>query len=172
MHPYIEFAANHWILFVALAFIIVLLIATEVIRRLQGVNEITPLAATQMFNHNNALLLDIRENNEFKDGRIGGATHIPLGALEGRLKELEKFKNRPIIAYCRTGQRSARACAVLRKHGFENVYNLGGGLVAWQNASLPVNKNKPPSNRRAENDRDRHVCRPVLSLLHARPAPA
>ena len=140
MHQYLEFAARHWALFTALAGVVGLLIATEVVRRLQGAREISPVTATQMFNRENALLLDIRENNEFKDGRIGNAVHIPLGALENRLKELEKFKDRPIIAYCRTGQRSARACVLLRKHGFENVYNLGGGLLAWQNANLPVSK--------------------------------
>ena len=60
--------------------------------------------------------------------------------LPQRVAELEKLKSRPVIAYCRSGSRSGGAGSILKKNGFETVYNLGGGIMAWQNANLPLNK--------------------------------
>lgn len=134
----VEFVTNHPLLFLALAIILTLLIVTEVRRRVSGVRNLGPAEAVALANHDDALLLDIREDGEFKGGHIINSKHIPLSSLDGRLKELEKYKGKPIIAYCRTGSRSVSACNLLRKHGFENVFNLGGGIMAWQNANLPV----------------------------------
>lgn len=107
-------------------------------RRADG--EVGTLAAVQLINHQDALVLDVREDIEYDAGHIANARHIPVGKLEGRLQELEKFKNKPIVVVCRSGMRSNRACSVLRKQGFANVHNLEGGINAWQQASLPVAK--------------------------------
>jgi rhodanese-related sulfurtransferase len=56
------------------------------------------------------------------------------------VKELERFKEKPVIVSCATGNRSGSAAAVLRKHGFTNVVNLAGGIAAWQQAGLPTGK--------------------------------
>jgi rhodanese-related sulfurtransferase len=131
---------NHWILTSLFAALLGLLIGTEVSRRLRGYQEVSPVDATRLINHDEAVVLDLREDREYREGHLMNARHIPLSALDHRIKELEKYKGKPIIAYCRTGQRSGRACALLRRHGFEPVYNLSGGLLAWQNASYPVVK--------------------------------
>jgi rhodanese-related sulfurtransferase len=68
--------------------------------------------------------------------------HIPLGQLSSQTAKLEKFREKPIIATCRTGHRSASACMALRKQGFEKIYNLSGGMLAWESASLPISKNR------------------------------
>ena len=102
--------------------------------------EVGTLAAVQLINHQDALVLDVREDVEYDAGHIANAKHIPVGKIEGRLQELEKFKSKPIVVVCRSGMRSNRACPVLRKHGFTNVHNLEGGINAWQQASLPVVK--------------------------------
>ena len=107
-------------------------------RRAAG--EVGTLAAVQLINHQDALVLDVREDIEYDAGHIANARHIPVGKLEGRLQELEKFKSKPIVVVCRSGMRSNRACSVLRKHGFTDVHNLAGGINAWQQASLPVAK--------------------------------
>jgi len=107
-------------------------------RRAAG--EVGTLAAVQLINHQDALVLDVREDIEYDAGHIANARHIPVGKLEGRLQELEKFKSKPIVVVCRSGMRSNRACSVLRKHGFADVHNLEGGINAWQQASLPVAK--------------------------------
>ena len=108
--------------------------------RLSGVKQIGPQEAVLLFNHEDALVLDVREQSEWADGHIGRAKHIPLGQLKNRLADLEKFKGKPIIAVCRSGQRSNSACGILRKAGFEKLHNLAGGMQAWQQAGLPREK--------------------------------
>lgn len=107
--------------------------------KVSGVTQVNTLEATRLINQD-ALVLDVREDKEFVAGHIPKARHIPLGALPERLKELEKFKTKPIVVNCRSGQRSARACGILKKHGFENVVNLAGGIMAWESAHLPMEK--------------------------------
>ncbi len=79
---------------------------------------------------NNLLLLDVRTDPERKKGHIKGSVHIPLNQLRRRQQELEKFKNKEIVCYCRTGNRSLNAAVYLQKHGF-NASNLKGGIVTW-----------------------------------------
>jgi rhodanese-related sulfurtransferase len=90
-----------------------------------------------LFNHEDALVLDVREQSEWADGHIGKAKHIPLGQLKTRLTELEKYKDKPIVVVCRSGNRSGSACGTMKKAGFEKMYNLAGGMMAWEQAGLP-----------------------------------
>ncbi len=108
--------------------------------RLSGGKQVGPQEAVMLFNHEDALVLDVRESSEYADGHIPKARHIRLGQLRNRMNELEKFKAKPIVSVCRTGNRSGSACSVLRKAGFENIYNLAGGMVAWDQAGLPKEK--------------------------------
>ena len=103
-------------------------------------NAVDPLAATAMINHEDAVVVDVRSMAEFKDGHIVNAVNIPLNSLGNSIKQLEKYRNRPIVAVCRSGSRSGAACGLLRKNGFENVKNLRGGMLAWESASLPVKR--------------------------------
>ena len=107
--------------------------------RVSGVQQAGTLEATRLINQG-ALVLDVREDSEFNAGHIPNSRHIPLAQLGNRIKEIEKFKSKPILINCRSGHRSTRACGILRKQGFENVYNLAGGMMAWEQASLPVEK--------------------------------
>jgi rhodanese-related sulfurtransferase len=107
--------------------------------KLSGIDEADTLKATRLYN-DDALVLDVREDKEFAAGHIPKAKHIPLGQLSGRLNELDKFKGKPVLVTCRSGQRSARACGMLKKAGFETVYNQAGGIIAWERANLPVTK--------------------------------
>lgn len=136
----VEFAINHWDLFLALAIILFMMFSGGLSSRLRGYRQISAPEAVQLLNHDHAVLLDVREDNEFKEGHIIDARHIPLGKLRERMQELEPFRDRPIVVNCRSGHRSAGACAQLRKNGFNTVYNLKGGIMAWQNAGLPVQK--------------------------------
>lgn len=108
--------------------------------RFSGANEVDTMEAVQLINRKDALVLDVRDEGEYASGHIPNARHIPLGKINERLRELEKFKAKPIVVHCRTGTMSAKACGVLRKNGFTNVHNLRGGIAAWQEASLPVQK--------------------------------
>ena len=107
--------------------------------KLSGIEQADTLKATRLFN-DDALILDVREDKEYAAGHIPKAKHIPLGSLSNRIKELNKYKNKPILVTCRSGQRSARACGMLKKAGFETVFNQSGGIIAWERANLPVDK--------------------------------
>jgi rhodanese-related sulfurtransferase len=140
MERFAEFAANNAALFFALGVVLGLIVYNEIRARLRGFKNLSVSEALLKVNHDDALLLDTREDNEYREGHIVNARHIPLSKLAARADELNKFKHRPIIAYCRSGNRSSTACAILKKAGYEEVYNLGGGILAWQNADLPVTK--------------------------------
>ena len=135
-----EFIGNHPILILAFVGTLGALIASEVSRRLSGMKSIGPVEATQLSNRENAIFLDTRDDAEYKNGHIPEAIHIPLKQLRERITELSKHKDCPVIAYCRSGTRSNGAGNILKKHGFETVYNLGGGITAWQSANLPLSK--------------------------------
>lgn len=138
MEQFIEFAFNHWDLFLLLVVILALLAGQSWLGRLRGYTDIEPQQAVQTMNHDDAVLLDVREDGEVEKGRISGSVHIPLSKLGARKDELEKHRQGPIIVACRSGNRSGKAAAMLRKEGYEPVYNLKGGMLAWQNAGLPV----------------------------------
>lgn len=101
---------------------------------------VSPMQATLMINREDAVVVDVREAAEFVGGHIPNSRHIPLSQLGKRLPELEKYKERAIIVNCASGNRSASACGALRKAGFAKVFNLSGGISAWDQAGLPITK--------------------------------
>jgi rhodanese-related sulfurtransferase len=103
-----------------------------------GADNLTPAQATLLMNREDALVLDVRESGEWTSGHIPGARHITLAQLEKRMSELEKYKDRPIIICCASGNRSSSACGQLKKNGFAKVFNLGGGISGWLDANLPL----------------------------------
>ena len=108
--------------------------------RIRGIKEVDCTAALQLMNHKSALVLDVRSDEEYKAGHILNSMHLPLGKISERIGELEKYKEQPVILVCRSGNRSTAACATLGKSGFGQVYNLSGGIIAWQKANLPLRK--------------------------------
>lgn len=108
--------------------------------RFSPIREIGALEATQLINRRDALMLDLRDTKDYQSGRIPNAMHLPQGELASRGRELEKLTTRPVIAYCDRGQRSRTAAKVLTQLGFAEVYTLRGGLRAWSEAGLPLEK--------------------------------
>ena len=128
------------IFLIAVAFVSGAMLVWPLVRRGAGGPSVNTLEATQMINRQDALLLDVREQAEFAQSHILNARALPLSQLEARLGDIEKFKDKPVIVYCATDNRSSTAVATLRKHGFSNVFSLSGGFAAWQHAGLPVQK--------------------------------
>jgi rhodanese-related sulfurtransferase len=135
----IQFLQQNWMLASIAVVSGGMLVWSFVGSKLSGIEEADTLKATRLYN-DDALILDVREDKEYASGHIPRAKHIPLGQLSSRLQELDKFKAKPILVTCRSGQRSARACGMLKKAGFETVYNQAGGIIAWERANLPVAK--------------------------------
>ncbi len=103
-------------------------------------NSVSPGAATQLINREDARVVDVRDAEEFAGGHLPDAINIPAGKLAERVGELEKFKDKPLIVCCAAGMRSSKACGELKKHGFEKLYNLAGGVDAWVGAGYPIKK--------------------------------
>lgn len=108
--------------------------------RIRGIQEVDHVGALQLINHKDALVLDVREESEFKAGHLLNAKLIPVGKLNERIGELEKYRDQPIVVVCRSGNRSGTACALLGKKGFTQAYNLAGGVMNWQKHNLPLKK--------------------------------
>lgn len=108
--------------------------------RILGIKEVEVVQAVNLINRENALMLDVREQSEYDNGHVGNSRLISLGDLKKRIGELEKYRERPIVVMCRSGARSASGAALLSKSGFTKVYSLAGGIVAWQKASMPIER--------------------------------
>ena len=102
--------------------------------------DLTASSAVQLMNREKAVVVDVCETAEFAAGHIVGAKNIPLGDLEAKLPGAVKNKALPLILVCASGMRSGRAVAIAKKLGYEQAQSLGGGLKAWKEANLPIEK--------------------------------
>jgi rhodanese-related sulfurtransferase len=102
-------------------------------------NNIDPQQAQAMFRQG-APILDVREPHEYAEAHAPGSLLVPLGQLASRANEFRAFENKPIILICRSGQRSSAAAEMLAQQGFKVVYNVQGGIIAWDKAGLPLER--------------------------------
>nr|WP_155467892.1 rhodanese-like domain-containing protein [Duganella radicis] len=100
----------------------------------------SPQDITMLINRGKATILDVRDAKEYAEGHLPDAKNIPLGELDQRLSELDKFKSRSLIVVGKSDARGSAAAAKLGKAGFADVVNLEGGVAAWQKAGLPLAK--------------------------------
>ncbi|NOY66227.1 MAG: rhodanese-like domain-containing protein [Gammaproteobacteria bacterium] len=140
MNNFTEFVGNHLFLSVSFLGLLTYWILGELKQRMNGTSAVSPIDATRLMNHSNAVVIDVREDKEMSDGTIINAIHIPVGDISNQIKKIEKYKEKPVIVACRSGHRSASACNTLRKQGFLHVYNLRGGVNAWQKDGMPLVK--------------------------------
>ena len=97
---------------------------------------VSPKEASVMHVEQKAVIVDVREDKEWNEHHIPGAVHIPLAQLNERLSELKQYKDSPVITQCRGGKRSAEAQIALKSAGFSKVYNMDGGIQAWDKEGL------------------------------------
>jgi len=135
-----EFAVNHPLLVMAFAVLLALTFFNEMKIATQRFASLTPAGAVNLMNSEDVVVLDVREPSETAGGKIAKAIQIPMSALSKRVGELDKHKGKTVIVYCKTGARASAACKQLGKQGFEKVYSLNGGMLAWQDAHLPISK--------------------------------
>lgn len=101
---------------------------------------LTASGAVQLINREKAVVIDVREADEFATGHMGGAKNVPLAQLDEKLPGAVKNKALPLILVCSTGARASRAVVVAKKLGYEQAQALGGGLKSWKDATLPLEK--------------------------------
>jgi rhodanese-related sulfurtransferase len=137
-----EFLGNHIYLTLGFIGVLIALLVTETQRLTRGYKALTPAGLTQLINRDNALLIDLSNQQDFEKGHIPGAKHIAPSQFDPESKELAKVRELPVALVCRTGQASAAAAQRLRKAGFTQVFWLEGGLAAWNEAHMPLAKGR------------------------------
>jgi rhodanese-related sulfurtransferase len=101
---------------------------------------LSPNGAVQLINRERGVVVDVSEPEEYAASHVGGAKNVPLGQFETRLTDAVKNKTLPLIIVCRSGARAAKALPIAKKLGYEQAQVLAGGLKAWKDANLPIEK--------------------------------
>jgi rhodanese-related sulfurtransferase len=101
---------------------------------------LTPQQAINLLNREEGVFLDLRESGEFGKGHIANAMNIPAAKLDGRITELDKFREKPIVLVCKMGQHSGAVGKKLQAEGYAKVYRMTGGMMEWSQSQLPLVK--------------------------------
>jgi rhodanese-related sulfurtransferase len=125
------------IFLIGIAFISGGMLVWPLVNKATGGPQLDTLAATRLMN-DGAVVVDVREAEEFSAGHLTSAKHIPVGDIDKRISDIPADK--PVLVYCATGTRSGKAAAALKKAGRDQIFNLNGGIAAWKQAGLPVVK--------------------------------
>ncbi|MBA2651936.1 MAG: rhodanese-like domain-containing protein [Tatlockia sp.] len=135
-----QFLLNHWVLWTLLVVVLILIYLNELFTQRKSAKELSPQAAVNLINHENAVVIDLRDAENFAKGHIIDATRA--SADDFGQKRMDKFKKKPLILVCAKGLQSALLANKLKQQGFEKPMALKGGLAAWQAAELPIIKGK------------------------------
>lgn len=131
------------------------LLLWPLVRKSGGTSALGPLEATQLINHRNAIVVDLRDEKDFALGSLAGARNIPFAQLDARASELVRFKARPVLLVCGAGQQSAKAIAAFKAQGFDEVHALAGGVAGWKQGGLPLVQPGRDNTRVASRDATR-----------------
>jgi rhodanese-related sulfurtransferase len=135
----VKFVIDNWML-IAVALASGSMLLWPMISSGMNAGALSATGAVQLINRERAVVVDVSDAGEFATGRVGGAKNIPLSELEEKLPQAIKNKGLPLILVCANGARSRRAEAIAKKLGYEQAQALGGGLKAWKDANLPIEK--------------------------------
>ena len=130
------FIAQEWLL---IAVLLALVTALVVVEGRRGGQSINIHEATRLLNKEDAVLLDVRDAGEYKNGHIVNAINIPHARLSERMSELDKYKNKTIIIADKFGQHSGHCGKQLKEKGFDSL-RMQGGMSEWLSQNLPVAK--------------------------------
>ena len=140
LHKLPTFVGNHMALSALFVILLVALVAMEFGRLLRKYKELTPAGLTLLINRENPLLVDLSARADFEKMHVPGARHVLPSQFDPEHKDLAKAKDLPVVVMDKDGRASDTAAQRLVKAGFTKVYTLGGGVLAWQQAQLPVAK--------------------------------
>lgn len=142
LHKLPQFVSNHLLLCLLFVGLVVALLVTQVMVLLRKYKELTPAGLTQLINRDNPLLIDLSASADFEKMHVPGARHVAMSQFDPENKELVKARELAVVVMDKDGRQSDGAAQRLVKAGFTRVYTLGGGVLAWQQAQLPVAKGK------------------------------
>lgn len=134
-----KFIIDNWML-ITVAFVSGAMLVWPAVSRGTGAGTVNPTGAVNLINREKAVVVDVCEPDEFAKGHLPQAHNIPFGQLEEKLPALVKDKALPVILVCASGARSGRAVGLVKKLGYEKAHSLAGGMGAWKEANLPIQK--------------------------------
>jgi rhodanese-related sulfurtransferase len=134
-----QFIINHWQLWLALIVILLLTFINELIIQKKKAKELTPQAAVDLINNENAVVFDLRDKEIFKQGHIIDSINVKSEDFDQQ--KMDKYKNKSLILVCARGLQSQSLANKIRTQGYQPQV-LSGGIMAWQNADLPLVKGK------------------------------
>ncbi len=147
METYLEFASNHTLLVIALVLSFFLLIYSELKRKNLGIALVEPIDAVSLIN-NNATIIDLRTTEAFNKGHIVNSKNMRIEDINNKNNKFSNLLKNPILTVCETGMISSKLVNTLRKSGNDRIYGLKGGIISWNEASLPlVSKKKTKSKK-------------------------
>ena len=135
----LDFIVENWYLFAALVVVLGLLIMDPIRQHAAGIRKVSPLQMPQVL-RDGGVVVDVSEAGEYKKGHISKAVNMTLKTMQEGLGKLEKQKKKTVVVVCPAGNKAPAAGRFLLKNGFEKVYVLGGGMMAWKKENLPVEK--------------------------------
>lgn len=138
MEQVLEFAGNNLLLVGGFVAVLGLLVWTEVMRKVQGLTELTPAQAVSWVNDPAAVVVDISSVADFNKGHIVNARNLQASRLGSPDAEIQKLKDNKLLVVCKSGQTAISAAANLRKMGASEVAVLKGGMSQWRSDQFPV----------------------------------
>ena len=142
MDRVIEFAVNNLLLTAAFIIVVSAIITNEIMTFRKGRFAIDTTDATRLFNRDQAVFIDIRNENAYQKSHLPGAINIPLEHVDKRKDKLQRFSGQTMIVYCDTGSTTLKAVKALQAQGWDKVHQLRGGINAWRAAGLPIDGRK------------------------------
>jgi sulfur-carrier protein adenylyltransferase/sulfurtransferase len=110
----------------------------ELLQQVKGeIDEIDASRAREIIEEESPSIVDVREREEWEEGHIPGAVHVPRGHLESRIEQAAPDKSQPVVVYCAGGNRSAFATMTLEELGYQRVMSLAGGFTDWKRNGYP-----------------------------------
>jgi rhodanese-related sulfurtransferase len=141
LHKLPEFVGNHMALSALFVILLLALIVIQVSMLFSKTRELTPAGLTALINRESPLLIDLSSINDFEKRHVPGAKHVAMSQFDPEKKDLANARDLPVVVMDKDGRGNApKAAQRLVKAGFSKVYILGGGVLAWQAAQLPVAK--------------------------------
>jgi len=138
MDTFIEFVATHWALSAALVGLIIAILANELYQLRDSQHALSPTAATRMYNQQDALFIDLRDENSFQKDHLPAALNVPEAYIEKHQDRLDRYQGRPAIVYGQGGSSVSAARGRIEQAGLSPAYQLQGGMNAWRETGLPT----------------------------------
>lgn len=138
----LDFLIQNWYLILTLVIILALLLLEPYLLKLSGIDSVGPLGVTQLVNREDAVVLDVCTAKEFSAAHIPDALSVPTSEIATLSDKINRYKDKPVIISCRSGNRAKGAAKKLVKQGFKKIYILTGGNAAWEKENLPMTRNR------------------------------